>query len=164
MLLFRANVGIVEILIVFSYRRLFPVFPPPRVIGIRYRVPSFRPFDRSTRRWRFEIQEGIAKTREGEKGGSTKLWQVEDGRPPWRSVSRSSCTRYTVSRYTRGWRGDRRKTNRFTFVLVAMNASVQSTQIILPRVHCLRITRCISSSLPPPSPASSTRAERMRSG
>lgn len=42
-----ARVGVAETLIVSSYRRrLFPVFPPPRVIGIRYRVPSFRPIAR----------------------------------------------------------------------------------------------------------------------
>lgn len=37
-----------------------------------------------------------------------------------------------------------KETNRFTFVPVATSVSVQSIQIILPRVHCLRITRCVS--------------------
>lgn len=52
---------------------------------------------------RFEIQEGIAKTRHhggGQEGrGSTKLWQVEDGRPPWRSVVFSRSRRAPGIRY-----------------------------------------------------------------
>lgn len=131
-------------------RRLFPVFSSSLDRNLTsFLLASFRhPFAWSLRpkMARFEIQEGTLRTRsraEGGARGSTKLWQVEDERPP-RSTSRHRLVRQVYGGIAlHAWLARRSKeTNRFTIVPVV---SVQSTQIILPRVHCLRITRCISS-------------------
>jgi len=103
---------------------------------------------------RFEIQEGTStrndrggeeEEEEEEEEGSTKLWQVEDGRPPRRSASPSSAPpssappagiRYRVTRVA----GAEIEGDESFYVRARSHecGSVQSTQIILPRVHCLR--------------------------
>jgi len=100
----------------------------------------------------------VARGEEGKHGGIYEI--MAGGRratSPTIGVSVVAHTRYGGIAL-HAWPARRSKeTNRFTFVPVATNASVQSTRVILPRVHCLRIRRCVSRVAPSLSSRASER-------
>lgn len=137
--------------IVFSYRhRLLPVSSPPHrsEFDIRFLPPcilsiSFR-LVAPSENGAFRNSRGHAGGGGGGEHGDLRnygRWKTGD-LPGDRHLGVHQV--YGIALHA--WLARRSKeTNRFTFVPVATSASVQPTQIILPRVHCLRITRCISS-------------------
>jgi len=99
-----------NVAIILSYRHwLFPVSSSSsdrNSISSSFRLVSFRylfAWSPRPKMARFEIQEDTARMRTcgGGEQGSTKLWQVEDGRPPWRSASRHRCVPGIWYRVTR---------------------------------------------------------------
>lgn len=103
-----------------------------RPIRRRWRVSKFK---RAPRR----DAGGVGARRELRNYGRWKTGDLPDDRHLGR---RAPGTGYRVTRVASARRS--KETNRFTFVPVATNASVQSIRVILPRVHCLRIRRCVS--------------------